>query len=355
MTAYEDGERAKIEATDKGTEARVAAIDAAIKDEQSKNLQSTSFFRDMMNMRVQAVLEESESEQKARDEATKQQIAASQKASEEQNKHSMTTAKAKNPNFDADANAQKAELAKEYQNSHDALLQQLQDTQNMGKEKVQEQQRIMEQIEQLEQEHQAKLDEIDQKQVESEREAAASVANAWGQSLLKVAEGHERMSKIAEQAADSMISNAMKAAIMTAAGAKDEQLSNAKAAASGAMAAVAKIPVVGPALAIPAGAMMFAAAMAFAEGGTVPGMGNRDNVPAMLTPGEGIVPNSMMDNLNKMAREGGLNQKAPSTHVHMHNTYHVNTIDGDGMQDALEKHSDQLHKHFDNAVRRMNR
>jgi hypothetical protein len=36
-------------------------------------------------------------------------------------------------------------------------------------------------------------------------------------------------------------------------------------------------------------------------------------------------------------------------------TYHVNTIDGDGMADVLDKHSDKLQKHFEHAVRKMNR
>jgi hypothetical protein len=35
-------------------------------------------------------------------------------------------------------------------------------------------------------------------------------------------------------------------------------------------------------------------------------------------------------------------------------TYHVNTIDGDGMPEALEKHSDQLQHHMEKAVRKAN-
>ena len=48
--------------------------------------------------------------------------------------------------------------------------------------------------------------------------------------------------------------------------------------------------------------------------------------------------------------------KGGGTHYHvtMWPTYHVNTIDGDGMQDALAKHTDQLERHFKQAVRRMN-
>jgi hypothetical protein len=35
-------------------------------------------------------------------------------------------------------------------------------------------------------------------------------------------------------------------------------------------------------------------------------------------------------------------------------TYRVNTIDGDGMNEALEKHSEQLQRHMEKAVRKMN-
>ena len=73
---------------------------------------------------------------------------------------------------------------------------------------------------------------------------------------------------------------------------------------------LAGIPVVGPAL----GAIAAAAAVAtgtarlneirsqrfaFAEGGIVPGVGNKDTVPALLTPGEVVVPKSNFEDLQK--------------------------------------------------------
>jgi hypothetical protein len=95
--------------------------------------------------------------------------------------------------------------------------------------------------------------------------------------------------------------------------------------------------------------------MAFEGGGVVPGVGRGDIVPSMLTPGEGIVPGGVMDGLSNMARNGGFdNGRSPIT-VHVRPTYHVNTIDGDGMQAALEKNTDQLQRHFENSLRRMNR
>ena len=46
------------------------------------------------------------------------------------------------------------------------------------------------------------------------------------------------------------------------------------------------------------GAAAFAGVMAFESGGIVPGFGIGDTVPAMLTPGEGVVPKGVMDGLS---------------------------------------------------------
>lgn len=108
-------------------------------------------------------------------------------------------------------------------------------------------------------------------------------------------------------------------------------------------------PVLAPAF----GAMAFAAEMAFAKGGIVPGVGLGDVVPAMLTPGEAVLPKSLTEGLTNAARSGSMGNAGPTYHVHLRPTYHVNTIDGDGMHDALEKHTDVLQKHFESSVRRM--
>jgi hypothetical protein len=74
----------------------------------------------------------------------------------------------------------------------------------------------------------------------------------------------------------------------------------------------------------------------------------------MMEPGEGVVPGGVMDGLSKMAREGGMAGGGTHYHVQVRPAYHVNTIDGNGMKDTLEKHTDVLQKHFDNAVRKLN-
>jgi hypothetical protein len=103
------------------------------------------------------------------------------------------------------------------------------------------------------------------------------------------------MARVAETAFQSMISNSLKAALTEKASEETSQLAHAKSAAAAAGHAVANIPIVGPALAIVAAGATFAAMMAFEEGGIVPGVGRGDIVPAMLTPGEGVVPKGVME------------------------------------------------------------
>jgi hypothetical protein len=181
------------------------------------------------------------------------------------------------------------------------------------------------------------------------------MANNYAQGFLRVAEGQQSMRKMAQQVTESVISNSLKAAIATSLHAKDAQLAQAKVWASGAGSAVSKIPYVGPILAPIAAAAGFAAAMAF-EGGTdrVPGIERSDVVPAMLTPGEGVVPGGVMDGLRNMARNGGFDQ-GPRNNVTMHVHMHASALDADGMDTVLEKHSDKLQRHFENTLRRMNR
>jgi hypothetical protein len=164
------------------------------------------------------------------------------------------------------------------------------------------------------------------------------------------------MRKMAQQVTESVISNSLKAAIATSLHAKDAQLAQAKVWASGAGSAVSKIPYVGPILAPIAAAAGFAAAMAF-EGGTdgVPGIERSDVVPAMLTPGEGVVPGGVMDNLRQMARNGGFDNNRATVNLHYRPTYHVQTIDGDGVQGMLEKHSQEFSRHFQGELRKLNR
>jgi hypothetical protein len=102
-------------------------------------------------------------------------------------------------------------------------------------------------------------------------------------------------------------------------------------------------------------AAAFAGVMAFDGGGIVPGVGRGDIVPAMLTPGEGVVPGGVMDGLAKMARAGAM---GGGQHFHLHGVSFAPTIhalDGDGVDEILDKHQHKFQRSFEIALRKMNR
>lgn len=109
--------------------------------------------------------------------------------------------------------------------------------------------------------------------------------------------------------------------------------------------------ILGPVL----GAAAFAQVMAFAGGGEVPGVGVGDVVPAMLTPGEGVVPKGVMEGLSKMAKNGGMDQQASHVHIAAHFTPTVHAMDSEGVDRVLEKHQQTFQKHFQRTLRKMNK
>jgi hypothetical protein len=154
-----------------------------------------------------------------------------------------------------------------------------------------------------------------------------------------------------DQAVTGMIQNSLKIMMQQ----DKERLGDAKKAATSAFSTGEKMGPAGIILGPVFAAAAFAGVMAFQDGGVVPGVGFGDIVPAMLEPGEGVVPKGVMESLSNMARNGNMGGGTHVTHVHIRPTYHVNTVDGDGMQDVLEKHTDVLTKHFETTLRKMNR
>jgi hypothetical protein len=102
------------------------------------------------------------------------------------------------------------------------------------------------------------------------------------------------------------------------------------------------------------GASMMATALAFEDGGIVPGVGRGDIVPARLEPGEAVLPKRLTEGLTHEARFGK-SDGGGGVHHHHHTTFHVNAIDGPSVRGMLQKHSDDFEKHFHSTVRKMNR
>ncbi len=191
-------------------------------------------------------------------------------------------------------------------------------------------------------------DERIQRMVAAEKRGADEAA----QSMSKVLEGRESFAKasitLGNQVAAGLLENALKSIVA------DDMSKERDAAAAARKAWIAggSFPwplnvVMPPTLA----AAAFASVMAFEEGGIVPGVERGDVVPARLSPGEAVLPRTLTENLSNAAKTGSSGPQA-SVHFHHSPTYHVNTIDGDGMRDTLAKHADVVEKHMESAFRR---
>jgi hypothetical protein len=190
------------------------------------------------------------------------------------------------------------------------------------------------------------------KVLSAEQKFQGTITSGLTQSLMGHKSWASTMSSIGNEVVAGMIQNATQSIMAH----KMTQVPDAAAAARAAYLEGVKIggpmaPVVGALY----GAEAFTAMMAFQGGGIVPGVGKGDIVPAMLEPGEGVVPGGVMDKLRGMARSGdmggGGSHYHATTHVHMH----VNALDGDGMDQVLNKHAGKIQKHFENSLRKMNR
>jgi hypothetical protein len=69
VAALQENERLKIDATKQGSAARLNAIDAAIKEEESKGLQDTGFYRGLLVERVNIARQMNDEEKKLKAEA----------------------------------------------------------------------------------------------------------------------------------------------------------------------------------------------------------------------------------------------------------------------------------------------
>jgi hypothetical protein len=364
ISTLEQAERGKIEATRQGSEARLSVIDAAITEEQSHNLQDTNFFRELLNMRVDTARREAEDEGKLRAEAAREDadnteklgtlaIQAEKQRMALEDSARRVTIEQRIAEDTKVANEEFALKMAAWSKEYDGLDKSGKDYENKLKQ-------LQDKEKQLIQQHENEITGIKEKaEIESNnrifagwQQFSSQMASGLSQSIM----GHQTWAKmvnsLGDQVVSGMIQNAIKS-MMVADMDKEKQAAKAARAAFNigmSIGGPAGI-VLGPVF----GAAAFAAEMAF-ENGTdrVPGVGYGDIVPAMLSPGEGIVPGGVMDGLRNVARSGGFDQR-PSMTVHVRPTYNVQTIDGDGMRAALEKNTDQLQRHFENTIRRLNR
>jgi hypothetical protein len=178
----------------------------------------------------------------------------------------------------------------------------------------------------------------------------------FSKGLASVAMRHESMAKMVMSLGNQMVQGMIQNAIQSILVDDMTKEHDAAKAAREAYKTGWKFPypsniVMAPAL----GALAFATTMAFASGGLVPGSGNGDTVPAMLTPGEAVLPKALTEGLSNAAQHGSLGNGGQEVHVHHHATYHVQAMDSEGVDRVLKEHGDKFAEHAAHHIRKMNK
>lgn len=355
--------REQVDATRQGSAARLAAIDAGIREEQARQMQNTSFYRDLLNQRVEVTRE------MAQDEAEQAQQAGAERAANEQKMGELELAAMKetfalyNSAHRASAALLMAEAIEESDRENAikraALQQQIAALDKSGKDYQNKLKALQDQEKQLVQQHENEITAIrDKAEIERNQRiltAETQMDNSIATGLTNVLMRHQTFTQMMMSLSNQVVSGLMRTAIQSVLADDFTKERDAAAAARKAFLAGMQLPFPANLVAAPAlAAGAFASVMAFQSGtDSVPGVGKGDKVPALLEPGEGVVPGGVMDGLRHIANNGGFNQK-PAHAVNMRNTYHVQTIDGDGMEAALHKHADVLQRHVEGAMRRAN-
>jgi hypothetical protein len=354
------GEKENVEATKSGTVARLAAIQTAMTAEQQMGLQGSAFFGELLNERIAL-------EQKLNDESVARDAEAKREESDNTEKMGqldLAKFRAHQALLDSahklTADQRLADAIKEadwaYALEQAGFGREAAALDTASKDYDNKLKAIQNKEQQNAQAHENKIAAIkeaaeeasNQRLLKGTEKFLASQTNGLTQAIM----GHESFAKmvtsLGDQVVSSMISNSLKVMLQQDA----ERFSNARTAATSAFKTGEAMGPAGIVLGPVFGAAAFAAAMAFSGGGITPGIGTGDTVPAMLTPGEPVLPLNMAARLNR-----AMDDRPSGTHynVRVSPTYHVNVLDGDGLQTVLDKHTGILQKHFENSIRKMNR
>lgn len=355
----EESNREQIQATQQGSQARIAAIDAALKAEALMNLQSTDSYRALLTSRVEAMREMSQQELDIRLRAVQASTEISLREAALFNDDSSAS-KSKSDGINRKASEEQKALLRQYVIQQQGYDQQLQALQSFGNTELAKIQDINNKKAQLQAQYGEKSAEIERQRQQDinalTQQGERKYEQMFAEGFARVLMGHESFSEMMVSIGDRVGQSMLQQALMDLMSLDIGKEKQAAAAARAMFIAGTKFPfpeniVAAPAMAIAA----FSQVMGFAEGGIVPGVAKGDIVPAMLTPGEGVIPNGVMDNLRRMAASG--NMGGSGTHVHMHYrpTFHVNTIDGAGVRGVLQKHNKEFTQHFHNQMRRLNK
>jgi hypothetical protein len=363
LADMETGEREKINATDQGSTERLAVIDAALKAEDALNLQATAHYRELLTQRVQVAREAATEESKLRAEAGK--IAADN----EEKMGQLRLAAAKESFALADSSHRisiQARLQQEIQAANQTtalqmtvMAQQIAALDKGGKDYNNKLQELQNKQKQLVQAHENEITDIKNKAEIDRNTRILSAENRFNQELssglTQVVMGHKSFAAMLNGIGNQIVSGMLQNAIQSILANDMTKESDAAKAARKAFNIGMELPFPANVIAGPLmGAAAFAAVMAFESGSDgVPGVGRGDTVPAMLTPGEGVVPGGVMDGLRGIARSGGFNRAPVMVKAHFAPTIHA--IDAAGVDGMLQKHGDRFQRHLENSLRKLNR
>lgn len=363
VSALQESEREKIDATEKGSAARLAVIDAALKEEQSKGLQDSGFYKSLLTDRVNTARQMSDEEKKIQAEAAKEteahvskmgelQLAADREAGKMRiAQHAMTAQEIlqMEMGFDAKEHAtQQAAL-----NAEIAAL----DTHDRAYENKKKElhDKLLELDKQFQNKEQVLADQANMKSVSTLTSWLQKQQDIYTQEFSKVLMGKESFGKMMQNADSQIASQAITSALQSLVALETVQgrakFADARKAAADAWASAGN-----PFLGAVEAAGTFAAVMALESGGIVPGVGIGDIVPAMLTPGEAVLPKGLTEQLTNAAKFGsGDSGGGADVHVHYSPTQHFHSIDGDSVRGMLDKHADTFTQHIHNTLRKMNK
>jgi hypothetical protein len=255
------------------------------------------------------------------------------------------------------AEGEKANADAEFNLKNAAMSKEIADLDKTGKDYTNKLQQLQDKQKQLAQQHEDEVTDIKEKAeiarntriLSAESAATSQIASGLTKSIM----GHQTwaamVTNFGQQAADGLIKNSLMILMQQ----DKERLGDAKKAASSAYATGESMGpagiILGPVLA----AAAFAGVMAFQDGGIVHGIGKGDRIPAMLEPGEGVVPGGVMDGLRSMARSGTM---GGGTHMHAHvnPTYNLQALDASGMDKVLDNHQATLQRHVEKTMRKLN-
>lgn len=360
LADMQEGEREKIDATQQGSAARLAAIDAAIAAEDKKNLQATEHYRELLTQRVEVVRQMAEQEAKAQADAGKEAADNEAKMGELSlaawkekvalQDSAMRVSREMRMNQEMDAANQELAL------KLTAISQQIAALDKGGKEYENKLRELQDKELQLTQEHENEITAIKDKSAMDQNQKQLAALTQFEQmtasGLAQVLMGHKSFANMMDSIGNQIVSGMLQTALMSIMTADMDKERQAASAARTMFLAGAKFPFPANIVAAPVmAAAAFASVMAFEEGGVVPGVGKGDIVPAMLEPGEGVIKNSAMDKLNR----GEMGNTTVQHVVHLHMAHHVQALDASGMDKVLQKHATLIQKHVGNELRKMNR